>query len=98
MEIRARARGHQIELVVTDRGPGVVGEDRMQLFRRFFRADPTTGSAVGGLGLSVVCWVTELHGGSVRLLDTERGAAFEVRLPRVLAPEPVAAPHVARRG
>ncbi len=38
----------------------------------------------GGLGLSVVRWVSETHGGSVRLLDQSPGAAFEVLLP--LAP------------
>jgi signal transduction histidine kinase len=38
------------------------------------------------LGLSVVWWVTERHGGHVRLLDTERGASFEVILPRRASP------------
>ena len=49
---------------------------------RFFRNEPTGATnAVGGLGLSVVRWVSETHGGSVRLLDQSPGAAFEVLLP-----------------
>ncbi|MBP7148568.1 MAG: HAMP domain-containing histidine kinase [Acidobacteria bacterium] len=66
-------------LVVADRGRGVSDEARARLFQRFGRpAD----DGVGGLGLSVVRWATELHGGSVRLLDSAQGARFEVTLPR----------------
>jgi signal transduction histidine kinase len=81
--VRVKALGceDEIELVVADGGPGVAVGTREHLFRRFFRAAQTPGAGVGGLGLSVVWWVTELHDGRVRLLDTERGAAFEVVLP-----------------
>jgi signal transduction histidine kinase len=82
VRLTARAREDEIELVVADRGPGVAVGNREHLFRRFFRADQPPGAGVGGLGLSVVWWVTELHGGRVRLLETERGAAFQVVLPR----------------
>ncbi len=37
--------------------------------------------AISELRLSVVRWVTELHGGRVRLLDSDQGAQFEVTLP-----------------
>jgi signal transduction histidine kinase len=80
VHLKALAREDEIELVVADAGPGVAVANRKHLFSRFFRGDQTRG--VGGLGLSVVWWVTELHGGRVRLLDTERGAAFELALPR----------------
>jgi signal transduction histidine kinase len=82
VRLTAQGREDAIELVVSDCGPGVAVGNRAHLFRRFFRADQTPGAGVGGLGLSVVWWVTELHGGRVRLLDTQRGAAFEVVLPR----------------
>jgi signal transduction histidine kinase len=42
---------------------------------------------VGGIGLSVVRWAAEAHGGTARLLDSERGAAFEVVLPCNEGPE-----------
>ena len=58
--------------------------DRARIFDRFFRNEPKSGrNNVGGLGLSVVRWVSELHGGSVRLLDQGPGATFEVLLPTV---------------
>jgi len=87
VHLTAHARADDVELIVSDRGPGVAVENREHLFRRFFRADQTPALGVGGLGLSVVWWVTELHGGRVRLLDTERGAAFEVVLPRRASPD-----------
>jgi signal transduction histidine kinase len=82
VHLTAHARDDNIELVVSDGGPGVAVHNREHLFRRFFRPDQASGEGVGGLGLSVVWWVTELHGGRVRLLDSERGAVFEVVLPR----------------
>jgi signal transduction histidine kinase len=84
VEITARAHEGGIELRVADQGPGVAPENRERLFRRFFRADRASGPGIGGLGLSVVRWVTESHGGHVRLLDTERGATFQVDLPNRL--------------
>ncbi|HBL30477.1 MAG TPA: hypothetical protein DD490_26885 [Acidobacteria bacterium] len=71
-------------LRVTDRGPGVRPEDRDRVFERFYRGGPASGSGAGGLGLSVVRWVAEAHGGTARLLPPDpahRGAAFEVWLP-----------------
>lgn len=75
-----RRDGHAV-LQVADRGPGVRPEDRGRLFERFFRGGPASGTGVGGIGLSVVRWVAEAHGGTARLLDSEQGAAFEVVLP-----------------
>jgi len=88
VRVKAIAREREVELVVADGGPGVAVGIREHLFRRFFRAAHSPGGGVGGLGLSVVWWVTELHGGRVRLLDTERGAAFEVVLPREASGDP----------
>ncbi len=81
VRIKAGARGSEVELFVADGGPGIAPESRDRLFRRFFRA-PGTSPGIGGLGLSVVSWVTELHGGRVCLVDAERGATFMVALPR----------------
>lgn len=82
VRVEARRQNGGAALLVTDHGPGVRPEDRHRVFERFFRGGPASGSGVGGLGLSVVRWVAEAHGGSARLLDSDRGAAFEVLLPR----------------
>ena len=85
IQVEVRRQGDRAVLLVADRGPGVRPEDRERVFERFFRGGPASGSGVGGLGLSVVRWVAEAHGGTARLLDTERGAAFEVSLPTATA-------------
>ena len=74
-------RASAIELVVADQGPGVTPESRPHLFHRYARAARTAEPGVGGLGLSVVAWVAERHGGQVRLLDQAPGAAFQITLP-----------------
>jgi signal transduction histidine kinase len=85
VEISAAPQARSLRLVVEDRGGGVPAKDRPRIFDRFFRsAEEPALDGAGGLGLSVVKWVAEIHGGSVRLLDQGPGAAFEVLLP--LAP------------
>ena len=86
VRVTLAARDAEVELVVADRGEGVAPENRERLFRRYARGARSGDPGVGGLGLSVVAWVTRRHGGQVRLLDTARGAAFQVVLPG-LVPE-----------
>jgi two-component system OmpR family sensor kinase len=71
---------------VRDEGPGVAPQDRPYIFDRFYRGRGTraVGSAAGGLGLSLVRWVAESHGGQARLVDADiPGAVFEVVIPLV---------------
>jgi len=81
VQIAARSRGAEIELLVADQGAGVPPEIRERLFDRFFRGERAVGRGIGGLGLNVVRWVTESHQGRVRLIDTDRGAVFQITLP-----------------
>lgn len=85
VRVEAARRNGNVSLVVADRGPGVRPEDREQVFERFFRGGPASGSGVGGIGLSVVRWVADAHGGSANLLESDRGAVFEIVLPEPLA-------------
>lgn len=73
-----------VRVEVTDYGPGVAEADQPFVFDRFYRPAGAAGDSEGsGLGLSIVRWVAEVHGGEVRLRSHagQRGAAFEVRLP-----------------
>jgi signal transduction histidine kinase len=81
VRVALAGRDNAAHLRVADQGPGVAPENRERLFRRYSRAVRPGESGVGGLGLSVVAWVAERHGGRVQLLDTARGAEFEVTLP-----------------
>ena len=56
---------------------GVPDEDRTRVFDRFFTADRAHTSGKGtGLGLSICQRIMEMHGRSIRLLETDAGAAF----------------------
>lgn len=71
-----------LRLRVSDEGPGIPPTERPHLFERYFRGGRTAAQGgTGGLGLSVVQWVAEAHGGSARLVGDEPGATFEVVLP-----------------
>jgi signal transduction histidine kinase len=73
---------------VSDSGPGIESAERDKIFKRFYRS-PKTGTVSGnGLGLSMAAAIAELHGLTLRLGETQRGACFEI--------VPHAAPDVAR--
>lgn len=72
----------QLVLRVSDQGPGIPEDERPYLFDRYFRGrDASARGGTGGLGLSVVRWVVEAHGGTVRLVPDQPGTTFEVLLP-----------------
>ena len=69
------------EITVRDSGSGIAPEDRDKIFDRFFTADRAHTAGKGtGLGLSICKRIMEMHGQSIRLLDTEKGAAFRFTL------------------
>ncbi len=79
---------------VEDNGRGIPPQHLPRLFDRFYRVDQARShneSATGkgesggsGLGLSIVQWVAQAHGGEVRVeSDLGVGSLFEVRLPLV---------------
>nr|WP_133848694.1 HAMP domain-containing sensor histidine kinase [Labedaea rhizosphaerae] len=64
-------------VTVADNGPGVDGTVAQDLLDRF-----RTGSGSTGLGLSIVRWVAEAHGGTLNVYNAEEGGAiFELDLP-----------------
>ena len=67
-------------LRVGDDGPGVPAADRDRLFEPFFTSRRETGGT--GLGLSIARSLLAASQGRIGLVETERGAAFEVGLPR----------------
>ena len=79
--LSSRVRSGKAEITVQDNGIGVAEEDREKIFDRFFTADRAHTSGKGtGLGLSICRRIMEMHGQSLRLLDTDVGAAFRFTL------------------
>ncbi len=56
-----------VQLTVSDVGPGIPPAEASRVFERFTRLDSARSSGDGGagLGLSIVQWIVELHGGSI---------------------------------
>ena len=85
--LASRVKGDRAEITVRDNGSGVAEEDRDKIFDRFFTADRAHTSGKGtGLGLSICKRIMDMHGQSLRLLDTDAGAAFRFTLERAEAP------------
>lgn len=81
VSVAARAEGAHAVVEVADDGPGIAPEDRERVFDRFYRAPRLRNTPGTGLGLAIARVAAEEAGGTIRLLDSEVGARFEVRLP-----------------
>jgi len=69
----------EVELVVSDEGPGIPDEARDRLFEPFFTTKPNG----TGLGLAIVHSLVDQHAGRVWVEPVDpAGAAFHIRLPR----------------
>ncbi|MFA6269851.1 MAG: GAF domain-containing sensor histidine kinase [Candidatus Paceibacterota bacterium] len=82
-EISAKQSGKFIIINVTDNGIGIAKEDLPRIFERFYMADKSHGRHENtGLGLSIVKWVAEAHGGKVNVKSIKnKGSVFSVILP-----------------
>lgn len=75
----------EVQVAVSDNGPGLSDENREKIFERFFRVDPSrqrTGAEGSGLGLSIVDAVMRSHGGHVSV-DSKlgEGSTFTLHFP-----------------
>jgi len=86
--ISARSVHGQIEITVQDHGSGINPKDLTHIFERHFQADGTRQQFAGsaGLGLSLVKWVAEAHGGHVEATSTlNQGTTFTIQLPALIS-------------
>ena len=73
-----------VEIVVDDDGPGIPEEHLSDVFKPFFRIDPSRNQQTGGtgLGLTIARDVVRGHGGELRLSRAPQGGLrCQVRLP-----------------
>jgi signal transduction histidine kinase len=94
--VRSRVIGDEVEVSVSDDGPGIPEKQLDQIFERFVRGDAGLTQRVGGtgLGLAISKSLVELHGGTIEADSTPgEGSTFRFRLPlRPLMPVPAPSP------
>ena len=83
--IEARREGDQVLLSVTDHGPGIPESDRKHAVERFVRLEASRTLPGSGLGLSLASAVATLHGGELRLGDSQPGLVATLAIPALAA-------------
>jgi signal transduction histidine kinase len=78
IRIETKVRGEDIEIIVTDDGPGIAQENISKIFNPLF----TTKKNRMGLGLSISNKIVESHGGEIEVKTKQgKGASFIITLP-----------------
>jgi len=74
--------GKGLRLEIGDSGIGIAAKDLTTIFDRYVRGENVGGIVGAGVGLSLVKWVAELHGGTVEVLSQpQQGSRFILWLP-----------------
>ena len=81
VEVNVAVDRQEIEISVSDDGPGISEEDRARVLKRFVRLEQSRSRPGTGLGLSLVAAVARLHGGAFRLEDNAPGLRAVLALP-----------------
>ena len=81
LKLVAEPRGHAL-LTVTNAVDAVPSGSLDRLFDRFYRADASRNSKIGGsgVGLSVARAIVEAHGGTIKATASDASITFAVRL------------------
>lgn len=83
VRVTVGSSGADVELRVSDAGPGIAPEDRERVFERFARGDETGQRRGFGLGLALVRDIATRYSGAVTVEPVSQGGTtFLVRLPR----------------
>jgi PAS domain S-box-containing protein len=82
IELRIQQTGEAVELSVRDHGLGLLPEDAVRLFQKYYRTKEGRRAKGAGLGLYICRLIAEAHGGGIRVASQPgQGAIFTVTLP-----------------
>jgi PAS domain S-box-containing protein len=76
----------EVEVSVSDSGPGIREEDRQRIFQRFEQVDDDSQASRDGhgLGLAICKAIVSEHGGTIDVQSTDgKGSTFFFRIPKV---------------
>ncbi len=81
IELSARKRETQVEVSVTDNGPGIPAEAQVRIFERFSQLNVADHHGLG-LGLFIAKWLVEAHKGRIWVTSNSgNGTTFSFTLP-----------------
>lgn len=84
VHVTAERRATDVEILIDDDGPGIPTESREDVFKPFFRLDPSRNAETGGvgLGLTIARDVVRGHGGDIKLEESPFGGLrARIRIP-----------------
>ncbi len=84
--VEVRRAGREVEIAVSDNGPGIARADQNRIFDSFYRVDDRLSRATegSGLGLALTRHIVHAHGGKIRVeSEPGKGARFVVALPPI---------------
>jgi signal transduction histidine kinase len=79
--------GQQARITITNTGPGIPPEQLPRVFDRFYRGDAARRTRADGcgLGLSIVQWIVNAHGGRIAMVsDGGHPTSVMIHLPMVI--------------
>ena len=89
IDVQMKPDGSYAQIEVRDTGIGISADFLPHVFERFRQAHTSNNQALGGLGLglALVRYVTEMHGGTVRADSSGlgHGSTFTIKLPLLTA-------------
>lgn len=83
LDVARASRGKLLQLDCIDQGPGVAPQDAERVFEPFYQGErqPPGARRGNGIGLSIVREYVSVHGGSLQLMPSSKGAHFRIELP-----------------
>lgn len=79
--LEVRTGSDEVVLCVHDDGPGIPREELPHVVQRFYRLDRSRTRPGNGLGLAIVQAIARLHGGTLKLENTDPGLGAILVLP-----------------
>jgi signal transduction histidine kinase len=81
IRVSAKVNAEEVEVAVSDSGPGISADDQLHVFEPYWQAK-TTASLGCGLGLKIARAIVDAHGGRLWVESTPgEGATFRFTLP-----------------
>ena len=81
VRVTATRTGEDVQIEISDNGPGIAPEDRARATERFVRLEKSRSQPGSGLGLSLAKAVMGFHRGSLALGDAEPGLRVTMKIP-----------------